>query len=259
MQKIQSLVNSWSEPLWFWYHESRPLDVYPHRTSNRSEVTNHSSRFVFFLEIFNLIHRKLYVDPSFKFGSTSTERKFLHTGISTYQWYLSSFQTGNSDDWSWYSWKTNNLDGVSLRTWKSPTIFGQDPCYCYLSHGYAFLLGKFFNADQPVSIAAFLCTLRNIPVNDSFVGWCLSIIHNEPVKKTNASDNHPDKVLENLPIRLASVCLLPKRACEGAASQWRPWNWANTKHLQFLWAITLYHRYYGSTLRVGNISRSSSR
>ena len=53
---------------------------------------------------------------------------------------------------------------------KSPTILGQDPCYCYLSHGYAFLLGKFLDADQPVSIAAFLCTSRNIPVNNSFVG-----------------------------------------------------------------------------------------
>jgi hypothetical protein len=38
---------------------------------------------------------------------------------------------------------------------KLPTIFGQDPCYGYLSHGYTLLLGKFLDADQPVSIAAF--------------------------------------------------------------------------------------------------------
>ena len=40
-------------------------DFYASYTFDPSEVTNYSRRLVLFLEVFDLIHRKFHIDPSF--------------------------------------------------------------------------------------------------------------------------------------------------------------------------------------------------
>lgn len=75
-------------------------------------VTNHSSRLVLFLKIFNFLRRKLHINSSF--GSASVgDRDSVDTRSPLTNEVFQFFKTCSSNNWSRHSWR--RINGPSAR------------------------------------------------------------------------------------------------------------------------------------------------